>query len=112
MAPLTITKDRQNVVDFSEPFMNSGISIMIKIPDIQKPGVFAFMQPFSVFLWLCIVISYFVVSIGIFLVGRFSPSEWDWAKSLKSSENSFDLASSFWFTMGSMMLQGSDTCPR
>jgi hypothetical protein len=26
--------------------------------------------------------------------------------------NSFDLASSFWFTMGSMMLQGSDTCPR
>ncbi|XP_071125935.1 glutamate receptor 2-like [Mytilus edulis] len=112
IAPLTITRHREEYVDFSEPFMNTGISIMIKKPDIQKPGVFAFMQPFSIFLWLCIVISYFVVSVGIFLVGRFSPSEWEWSKPFKLGNNKFNLASSFWFTMGSMMLQGSDTCPR
>jgi ABC-type amino acid transport substrate-binding protein len=40
LASLTITKDRQRVVDFTNPFMQMGISIMIKKPDKQKPGVF------------------------------------------------------------------------
>ena len=34
IAPLTITYDREKVVDFTKPFMNFGISIMIKTPDI------------------------------------------------------------------------------
>jgi len=30
IAPLTITSRRERVIDFSKPFMNLGISIMIK----------------------------------------------------------------------------------
>ena len=30
IAPLTITADREKVIDFSKPFMSLGISIMIK----------------------------------------------------------------------------------
>ncbi|KAL5012175.1 hypothetical protein ScPMuIL_010726 [Solemya velum] len=40
IAPLTINEIRQRVVDFTKPFMKTGISIMIKKPDKQKPGVF------------------------------------------------------------------------
>lgn len=114
MAPLTITKDREEVVDFSKPFMMSGVSIIIKKPDKQKPGVFSFMKPFSLTLWMCIVIGYIVVSIGMFLVSRFSPAEWKKVKIDEETEfsNKFSLASSLWFAMGSLMLQGSDTCPR
>jgi len=43
VAPLTITSIRERVIDFSKPFMNLGISIMIKKPEKQKPGVFSFM---------------------------------------------------------------------
>ena len=31
IAPLTINADRENVIDFSKPFMSLGISIMIKV---------------------------------------------------------------------------------
>jgi len=30
IAPLTITADREQVIDFSKPFLSLGISIMIK----------------------------------------------------------------------------------
>lgn len=113
-APLTITMEREEVVDFSKPFMNTGISIMIKKPEKQKPGVFSFMKPFSISLWMCIVIGYFVVSFGIFFVSRFSPTEWKRIRMRSGTEylNKFTLRSSLWFSMGSLMLQGSDTCPR
>ena len=48
VAPLTMTLKRENVVDFTKPFMDVGISIMIKKPEIEKPGVFSFMKPFSI----------------------------------------------------------------
>jgi len=44
IAPLTISSSRERVVDFSKPFMQLGISIMIKKPEKQKPGVFSFMD--------------------------------------------------------------------
>lgn len=47
IADLTITSVRERVVDFSTPFMNLGISIMIRKPEKQKPSVFSFMEPLS-----------------------------------------------------------------
>lgn len=114
VAPLTITKQREEDIAFSKPFMNSGISIMIKKPEIQKPGVFSFLKPFSIPLWMCIIAGYFCVSFGMFIVSRFSPAEWR-RKCLRIDNgvvNKFTLESSLWFTMGALMLQGSDTCPR
>ena len=70
IAPLTITSIRERVVDFSKPFMDLGISIMIKKPEKQKPGVFSFMDPLDLFIWLCIVLSYLGVSLVLFLVSR------------------------------------------
>jgi len=49
IAPMTITSMRERVIDFSKPFMNLGISIMIKKPEKQKPGVFSFMDPLHYF---------------------------------------------------------------
>ena len=114
IAPLSITSDREEVVDFSKPFMNVGISIMIKKPEKKKPGVFSFMQPFTLELWMCIVFGYFSVSIGIFFVSRLSSSEWRRPRCRPNvTYNKFTLPNSLWFAMGSMMLQGSDdTCPR
>lgn len=94
--------------------MDVGISIMIKKPDIEKPGVFSFMSPLSWQIWVCIMIGYGSVSIGLFLVSRFSPYEWKKIISSKgtSYENDFSILNSFWFSTGALMLQGSDSCPR
>lgn len=114
VAPLTITLKRENVVDFTKPFMDVGISIMIKKPEIEKPGVFSFMKPFSIQIWMFIVLAYAAVSVGLFFVCRASPYEW--RKLIQGSilkyENEFSLVNSFWFSAGALMLQGSDACPR
>ncbi len=114
IAPLTITAERERVVDFSKPFMDTWISIMIKRPEKQKPGVFSFMEPFSIWLWACITIAYVAVSVSIFLVSRFSPNEWhNFTLTFGGLiRNKFTLSNSFWFSMGALMLQGSDHCPR
>ncbi|XP_052792191.1 glutamate receptor 2-like [Mya arenaria] len=111
IAPLTILYDREKVVDFTKPFMNFGISIMIKKPEIMKPGVFSFMEPLEMKIWFCIVVAYCGVSILLWLASRFSPYEWR-NSSAGPSANRFSLLNALWFSMGALMLQGSDACPR
>ncbi|KAL5011717.1 hypothetical protein ScPMuIL_010268 [Solemya velum] len=115
VAPLTITSAREHVVHFSKPFMNLGTSIMIKKPEKQKPGVFSFLQPFSFSVWMCFLSGYFLVSLGVFFVSRCSPTEWinvENERALDIFYNNFTFGRSLWFAMGSLMLQGSDRCPR
>lgn len=52
IAPMTITSERERVIDFSKPFMSLGISIMIKKPVKQKPGIFSFLSPLSTEIWV------------------------------------------------------------
>lgn len=114
LADFTITYDRERVVDFTKPFMEVGISIMIKKPEIEKPGVFSFMKPFNFKIWIFIMLAYGSVSIGLFLVSRFSPYEWTKVKGEKDPQlnEEFSMLNSFWFSTGALMLQGSDSCPR
>lgn len=52
----------------------------------------------------------------MFIVARFSPYEWhnphpcDYEN--ETVENQFSLANSFWFTIGTLMQQGSDLNPK
>ncbi|KAL3103114.1 hypothetical protein niasHS_002300 [Heterodera schachtii] len=58
VASLTINQDRERVVDFSKPFLTTGISIMIKKPDKQEFSVFSFMAPLSSEIWMYIIFAY------------------------------------------------------
>jgi len=102
------------VIDFSKPFMNLGISIMIKKPEKQKPGVFSFMDPLHYYIWLCIVLSYVAVSVTLFIVSRFSPSQWvvEDTPTGPSFTNDFTMFNSLWFSLGAFMQQGSEFSPR
>ncbi|UYV60186.1 GRIA2 [Cordylochernes scorpioides] len=114
IAPLTITSAREKVIDFTKPFMSLGISIMIKKPINQKPGVFSFMNPLSEEIWMCIIFAYVGVSVVLFLVSRFSPHEWRYEENYEgpSASNDFSLHNSLWFSLGAFMQQGCDICPR
>ncbi|NP_001172045.1 glutamate receptor 2 isoform 2 precursor [Bos taurus] len=119
IAPLTITLVREEVIDFSKPFMSLGISIMIKKPQKSKPGVFSFLDPLAYEIWMCIVFAYIGVSVVLFLVSRFSPYEWhteefEDGRETQSSEstNEFGIFNSLWFSLGAFMRQGCDISPR
>nr|KAG5705420.1 hypothetical protein BaRGS_004547 [Batillaria attramentaria] len=113
IAGLTITAERERYVDFSKPFMDIGVTIIIKKPQHQRPGVFSFMEPLSIEIWVCITVAYIGVSVALFIVSRFSPVEWRKEPQAESGyENDFSLFNSFWFSMGALMFQGSDSCPK
>ncbi|XP_041800327.1 glutamate receptor 1a isoform X4 [Chelmon rostratus] len=123
VAPLTITLVREEVIDFSKPFMSLGISIMIKKPTKSKPGVFSFLDPLAYEIWMCIVFAYIGVSVVLFLVSRFSPYEWhaeDYEEGAQQNTNQqspeqtneFGIFNSLWFSLGAFMQQGCDISPR
>ena len=67
---------REQVVDFTVPFMRAGISIMMKRTNVRSKDLFSFLSPLSQEIWTCLMFAYFGVSIVLFLVSRFSPCEW------------------------------------
>nr|ARJ36889.1 glutamate receptor 2 [Hirudo verbana] len=114
IAPLTITADRESVIDFSKPFMSLGISIMIKRPSKEPPSVFSFMNPLSYEVWMCVIFAYIGVSVVLFLVSRFSPFEWHVEENQEGMAvtNNFTIFNSLWFSLGAFMQQGVDIEPR
>ncbi|CAL1261617.1 unnamed protein product [Larinioides sclopetarius] len=113
---LTITQEREEFVDFTMPFMNLGISILFKKPTKSNPKLFSFLAPFSFEVWVYMATAYLGVSLLLFVLARFSPYEWvsphPCNPKTEYLENTFSLLNSFWFTIGSLMQQGSDIAPR
>ncbi|CAI5445016.1 unnamed protein product [Caenorhabditis angaria] len=114
VAPLTITQERERAVDFSKPFMTTGISIMIKKPEKQEFNIFSFMEPLGMTIWIFTLSSYFGVSLTIFLVSWFSPYEKriEFKRGEFTVTNEFTLYNSLWFTLAAFMQQGTDILPR
>jgi len=86
--------------------------------------LFSFMNPLGVEIWLAMLGAYLLVSLTIWVVARFSPVEWrvpepcclgahhEPEQQPEVFENDFTLANSFWFTIGTLMQQGSDLNPQ
>nr|XP_021002109.2 glutamate receptor ionotropic, kainate 2 isoform X2 [Parasteatoda tepidariorum] len=116
VADVTITSDREKVLDFSHPFMNTGISILFKKPTEKVKSLFSFLSPFSTEVWFFVMMAFTGVSFILFLVGRLSPYEWEninpCRQDEKIEENCFTILNSMWFTIASLMQQGCEVAPR
>lgn len=115
LGAITITSARERVVDFSAPFMELGISIMIKKPMKQKPGFLSFMSPLATEVWAAVGAIFLAVSLVLFSVHRWSKSGWRVIRrsvSIKQYVNDFTLGNSLWFTLGSLLRAGNVTVPR
>ncbi|XP_026332731.1 glutamate receptor 1-like [Hyposmocoma kahamanoa] len=126
IAPLTVTLERESVVDFSKPFLSFNIKAYGNKNSRDNWSIFSFLRPLSNEVWVCIVLSMFAVGIVLYLVSRFSPYEWrvvsisetpnsdnpDVTDTKTQVINEFSFGNSLWFTLGSFMQQGSDISPR
>ena len=54
---LTITAQREKAVDFSKPFMDFTMSLILRKPNEEEPNMFRFLDPFSSIVWLCTVMA-------------------------------------------------------
>ncbi|KAJ2951074.1 hypothetical protein O0L34_g5454 [Tuta absoluta] len=114
IADLTITYDREQVVDFTMPFMNLGISVLYRKPIKQPPNLFSFLSPLSLDVWIYMATAYLGVSVLLFILARFTPYEWHPTHSENGEklENIFSLANCLWFAIGSLMQQSCDFLPK
>ncbi|XP_023936154.2 glutamate receptor ionotropic, kainate 3-like, partial [Bicyclus anynana] len=112
---LTITAEREEAVDFTTPFMNLGISILLRKPSKPEPALLAFLLPFSGGVWLCLGLAYVGASLVLFVVGRLCPAEWQnpfpCVERPPALRNQFTLANALWFNLGAVLQQGSEIAP-
>ena len=58
VADLTISSTREKVMDFTLPFMNTGISILFKKPTEKVKSLFSFLSPFSMEVWVFVMAAF------------------------------------------------------
>uniref|UniRef100_A0A1I8FMY9 PBPe domain-containing protein n=1 Tax=Macrostomum lignano TaxID=282301 RepID=A0A1I8FMY9_9PLAT len=128
VAPLTITYERERVIDFTTPYMSLGLSILFKKPVKTKPHLFSFLSPLSPTLQRQLKSSIlnrcgarywrptYSSASCFFVVAQLSPYEWynpnPCSTDTEQVENQFSMLNSLWFTVGSLMQQGSEIWPR
>ncbi len=86
VAALTITAQREHDIDFTEPFLNLGISILYKRPLKERNEIFSFFSNFSSEIWVLVIAAY----IGIIF-------SWIILKPFNLFKNIFQIQLLVWF---------------
>eukprot|EP00090_Calanus_glacialis_P018188 TRINITY_DN28216_c0_g1_i1.p1 TRINITY_DN28216_c0_g1~~TRINITY_DN28216_c0_g1_i1.p1 ORF type:complete len:919 (-),score=157.38 TRINITY_DN28216_c0_g1_i1:468-3224(-) len=113
---MSITSIRQTAVDFTMPYMNTGVGILYKKKPPPPQNLFSFLMPLSLDVWIYMTTAYLGVSITMFLLARLTPFEWEnphpCVDEPEELENELTLHNCFWHNWGSLMQQGSDIAPK
>uniref|UniRef100_UPI0037E9630B probable glutamate receptor isoform X2 n=1 Tax=Semicossyphus pulcher TaxID=241346 RepID=UPI0037E9630B len=109
VAPLTLTAVREQFVDMTTPFMQTGIGFILRRDVASEESSFSLLAPFSTDMWVGVLIAFLLTGVCIFLVGRISPSEW---AEPDTEQHSFTLLHSFWYITGALTLQGAGPHPK
>lgn len=108
---MTITYEREQVIDFTKPFWNIGITILFRKPKPEPPELFSFLSPLDTQVWIYVIAVYLCVSFMMFVIARFTPYEWcnphPCDPNTDTVENQFSVLNSLWFTIGAFMQQGT-----
>ncbi|XP_014776235.1 glutamate receptor ionotropic, kainate 2 [Octopus bimaculoides] len=95
---LSVTSERDKVVDFSLGIMTTGITILINRPRGTQ-HIFQFLVSFSAHLWLAIFGT--VVGVSILFIILDYPNQ----------ERKFTVKETLWFSIGTLMTRGTDFSP-
>lgn len=109
VAPLTLTAIREQFVDMTTPFMQTGIGFIMRKDKAAEESVFSLLSPFSSDMWAGVLIAFLLTGVCMFLVSRISPCEWS---EPETEQHSFTLLHSFWYITGALTLQGAGPHPK
>lgn len=70
VAPLTLTATRETAVDMTTPFMQTGISFLLRRDSASEESGFSVLAPFSTDMWVGVLVAFLLTGLCIFLVGR------------------------------------------
>ncbi|XP_078672347.1 glutamate receptor ionotropic, delta-1-like [Branchiostoma floridae x Branchiostoma belcheri] len=104
LSAITITPQREQVVDFTKRYMDFAVGILLRKP-VKKTDLFVFLDPFHVNVWLCTIAAFILVSAVLFLLHRIGTR-----KTIDDPNDGpdFNLRNTMWFVYGSFVQQGGD----
>ncbi|XP_077133366.1 glutamate receptor ionotropic, delta-2 isoform X2 [Ranitomeya variabilis] len=102
ISALTITPDRENVVDFTTRYMDYSVGVLLKKAE-RTVDMFACLAPFDLSLWACIAGTVLLVGLLVYLLNWLNPPRLQ-----MGSMTSTTLYNSMWFVYGSFVQQGGD----
>ncbi|CAB4001092.1 glutamate receptor 2-like [Paramuricea clavata] len=125
VAAFTISSIRQEVIDFSIPYIDLGLTVMMKKKESEK-GLLAFMDPFTNDVWFLLFCSTMYVGLLLTLCSKLSPYGFygqvvqanenvlgeDAMDDLEENQENMNLDESTFFSMGSLLGQGTDNQPK
>lgn len=102
VSAITITPERENVVDFSKRYLDYSVGILLRKPE-EKVNIFSLFAPFDLAVWACIAAAIPIVGVLIFLLNRL--------QALRSSGQNLlhangTLHSAIWIVYGAFVHQG------
>lgn len=118
IAPMTISSERQAVIDFTQPYMTFGLAFIIRVKDVSV-NYFRFLSPFDKSLWIALCVLIIVMSLLVWSCSIFSP--WGYygrclqAKSIEKLDvnclkeaDTLSLSNSIWSSWKAYVRQGAD----
>lgn len=100
ISALTITPDRENVVDFTTRYMDYSVGVLLRKAE-KTVDMFACLAPFDLSLWACIAGTVLLVGLLVYLLNWLNPPRLQ-----MGSMTSTTLYNSMWFVYGSFVQQG------
>lgn len=64
---IAIVTDRTKVVDFSQPYVESGLVILAPVHD-PRSGAWVFLKPFTLEMWCVIVAAFFTIAVVMWIL--------------------------------------------
>ena len=138
-AALSITPERQQVLDFTMPFMNQGLTVLTVTKRNDATTLFQAFLPLKIEVWIAVLISLVVVATVTTFLSWFSPFDYYsramdkfrlsinddevdnksslnafqvWKKDREEELEAFSFGNSLWYTLSSFLAQGADRTPR
>lgn len=72
VASFTISSERQKVIDFTQPYIDLGLTVLVKSVN-DEVDFFTFIKPFHHDLWLMIALTTFLIGVLLWFFSTFSP---------------------------------------
>lgn len=113
MSAITITPERENVVDFSKRYLDYSVGILLRKPE-EKINIFSLFAPFDLAVWACIAAAVPVVGVLIFLLNRLQAlrsSSQNAPGQAPGGVGSGSLHSAIWIVYGAFVQQGETPAP-
>lgn len=113
VAPITIDYEREQDVEFTKPYMDLGLTVLIA-NEMPSNNFLAFLEPFEWRLWAAVVVAFIVCGIGTTLCSFFSPYGYHGMYVQRVNKNSqkgykdrnaLRLWNSLWYSFSSWMQQ-------